>query len=172
IVSQRLNDADRQTIFSALELKDLFALRLRVLLLPLKDFFNRRMPDNRHPLIVIQKPLDHVRHRINIDLPRCVALQWWQIQIAFACHNEKTLPVGFFNSNDAVTSPTRSPRRLRMGKNEYLATASSDSSRNTPNCRNDSTATGGRARLSSPSSILNASPRPFGHSLQGLIPAV
>jgi hypothetical protein len=40
-----------------------------MLLFPLKDFFDGRMPDDRDALIVIEKPLDHVRNRINIDLP-------------------------------------------------------------------------------------------------------
>src|SRR6185369_7794770 len=62
VVSERLNDPDRESILSTIELKDLFALRLHVLLFPLEHFFDRRVPDDCDSLIVVEEPLDHIRN--------------------------------------------------------------------------------------------------------------
>src|ERR1041385_8223933 len=93
------------------------------------------MPDDRYALIVVEEPLDHIGNGINVDLSRRVSLQWRALQITFARH------FFTFKSNEALISPTRSPRRFVSGKNAYFATASSDSSRNTPSCRNNSITT-------------------------------
>src|ERR1043165_2718107 len=166
MVCECLNDPDRQAVFRALENKYVLTLRLALLLFPLKNFFDGRMPDDRDALIVVEEPLDHIGNGINVDLPVRVSLQWRALQITVACH------FFTFKSNDAPISPTKSPRRFFIGKNAYFVTASSDSSRNTPSCRSASITTVGRARLSSPSSIFAAKPKPCGHSSDGLTPAV
>src|SRR5437867_1765943 len=66
IVSEGLDNPDCQTILSLFESKDLFALHLCVLLLPLKNFFNSGMLDNRYSLIVVEKPLNYIGHRIDV----------------------------------------------------------------------------------------------------------
>src|SRR5687767_2853753 len=76
IVSQCLNNPDREPIFGAVENEDFLALQLALLLLPLKHFLDRRVLDYRDALIVIQEPLDHVRYGIDIDVSNRVALQW------------------------------------------------------------------------------------------------
>jgi hypothetical protein len=62
VVGERLNDSDRESILGAIELKDLLALRLHVLLFPLEYFFDRRVPDDCDSLIVVEEPLDHIRN--------------------------------------------------------------------------------------------------------------
>ena len=60
IVSDRLNNADRQTILGAIEIENIFAGVAALLLFPLKQFFNPRVLDDRDSLIVIKEPLDHL----------------------------------------------------------------------------------------------------------------
>src|SRR6476620_6685539 len=70
IVGERLNDSDGKSVFSTIELKDLVSLVACVLLLPVENFLDRRMPDDCDSLVVIEKPLDYV---------------WNGIEIYFAC---------------------------------------------------------------------------------------
>ena len=60
IVGDRLNDADSQPVFGAIEVENVFSGRTGLFLLPLKQFFHLWMFDDRDSLVVIKKPLNHV----------------------------------------------------------------------------------------------------------------
>src|SRR5438128_7381477 len=60
IVSDRLKNADRQTILGAIEVENILAGVAALLLFPLKKFFNLGVLYDRDSLIVIQEPLDYL----------------------------------------------------------------------------------------------------------------
>jgi hypothetical protein len=68
VVGERLNDPDCQTIFSKIEHENAFAGSLAMLLFPLKDLLHRGMFDDGYALIILQEPLDYIRHGINVYL--------------------------------------------------------------------------------------------------------
>jgi hypothetical protein len=49
----------------------------------LKHFFNVAVLDDRDPLVVIQKPLNDLGNRIEIDVAARVALQWRRVKGSF-----------------------------------------------------------------------------------------
>ena len=60
IVSDRLKNADRQTILGAIEVENILAGVAALLLFPLKKLFNLGVLYDRDSLIVIQEPLDYL----------------------------------------------------------------------------------------------------------------
>ena len=62
IVSQGLNDADRESIFRAIENENVFVSQTALILLPLEELFDFRVFDRGDALVVIEEPFDHVRH--------------------------------------------------------------------------------------------------------------
>jgi len=67
IVGERLNDpiADDPR---KVEHENAFAGSLAMLLFPLKDFLHRGMFDDSYALIILEEPLDYIRHGINVYL--------------------------------------------------------------------------------------------------------
>ena len=61
IASDRLKNADRQTILGAIEVENILAGVAAPLLFPLKQFFNLRVLDDCDSLIVVKEPLDYLR---------------------------------------------------------------------------------------------------------------
>src|SRR6185369_11609716 len=110
VVGKRLNNPDREAVFSLAKLKNLFTLRARMLLFPLENFFNGRMPDNRDSLIILEEPLNYVRNRIHIDLAGCVSLQRRKVYLVSAGHisrlHRKAASTG--------TMPVSRPPNLRV----------------------------------------------------------
>ena len=74
-------NTDGQTIFGAIEVKDIFAFTPALFLLPLKDFFYARMFDDCHTLVVIQKPLNHVGYGVDVDAPLGISPQRRPVQV-------------------------------------------------------------------------------------------
>src|SRR6266403_1940896 len=66
VVGERLNDPDCQTIFSKVEHENAFAGSLAMLLFPLKDLLHCGMFDDGYALIILEEPLDYIRHGINV----------------------------------------------------------------------------------------------------------
>jgi hypothetical protein len=77
ILGKRLNDPNRQTIFRSIENKDLFAGLTALLLFPLKHFLDSRMLDYRHPAVVVEKPLNYVGYRIDVNATSSIAQKRW-----------------------------------------------------------------------------------------------
>jgi len=73
IVRDRLKNADRHPIFSAVEIENIFTGISALFLFPLKEFLNFRVFDNRDALVVIKKPLNHIRQRVIIDVAKWIA---------------------------------------------------------------------------------------------------
>src|SRR5437588_176397 len=73
IVGERLKYSNRQTILCAIEIEDILASVTALLLLPLKQFFNFGVLDNRDPIVVIHEPLNDVRNRIVVNATGGVA---------------------------------------------------------------------------------------------------
>src|SRR5712692_11025282 len=83
VVSESLNNSDCQTILSAIENEDLLTLTPALLLFPLEEFFDSRMLNYCHPLIMVEKPLDYFRYRIIINVTVIVATQPWPFGFEF-----------------------------------------------------------------------------------------
>ncbi len=79
VVGQRLNDPNCQTIFRKIEHKDAFAGSLAMLLFPLKDLLHRGMFDDGYALIILEEPLDYIRHGINVYLTVVMPPQWRRV---------------------------------------------------------------------------------------------
>jgi len=76
VVSDRLQDSDRQTILGAIEIENVLAGLAALLLFPLKQLFNLRVLDDRDSLIKIKKPLDHIGKRVVVDIAVLVAAKY------------------------------------------------------------------------------------------------
>ena len=77
IVCKRLDYANRQPVLGLVELEDLFSMIVGVLLFPLEDFLDGWVFDDRHTLVVVEKPFDYIRYRINIDLAILMSSKNW-----------------------------------------------------------------------------------------------
>ena len=68
VLGQGLDDADSQPILCLLKVENRFTLAAALFLFPMKNLFDVRVLDNRDPLIEIEKPLNYVGNRIEIDI--------------------------------------------------------------------------------------------------------
>ena len=78
IVSDGLDDPNCESIFSAIEDEDIFAGQTALILFPLEQLFDLCVFDRGDSLVVIEKPLDYVWHRIVIRCAVFVAAQDWR----------------------------------------------------------------------------------------------
>src|SRR5256885_16141054 len=89
----RLDNSYGQSVFGVIEVEDVFAGCLALVLLPMKELFDFGMFDDCDALVVVEEPLDYVWDRIIIRRPGLVAkqnraargfsctvgVQWWRI---------------------------------------------------------------------------------------------
>ena len=73
MAGNRLQNADGQTVFRAIEIEDLFTGCAALLLLPLEQFFDLRVLDDGNPFIVVDEPLDYLRQRVIVDIAVWIA---------------------------------------------------------------------------------------------------
>jgi hypothetical protein len=62
------------------EIKNSLACQAALFLLPLKNFFDVAVLDNRNALVEIKKPLDNVGNGIEIDVPLGITPQRRQVK--------------------------------------------------------------------------------------------
>src|SRR6476660_5457840 len=69
VLSQCLNDPDREAVLCLFEIKNYFTLAAAVFLLPMKHLFHVWVLDDGDSLVEIEKPLDNLGYGIKINVP-------------------------------------------------------------------------------------------------------
>ena len=80
MVRNRLQNPNCQTIFRAIEIEDILAGVATLFLFPMKQFFDLRMFDDGHALVIIEEPLDDIRQRVIVDVAVTVSPEYGRVR--------------------------------------------------------------------------------------------